>query len=184
MRTTEMSPQVPPSDKPAAGNTALPSPDSVQYRKALSCFATGVTVVGAHWQAQDWAMTCNSFASVSLDPRLVLWSIRRQASNLDAFIRSNGFSVSVLADSQAHWARQFASGSMAERFADVPVERQDSGRLRLCGALAWFDCDLHQVIEAGDHYILLGAVRDFGWTEGNALGFCRSQFGLFEALVV
>ena len=69
--------------------STLPAPavpqDPAEYRKALSCFATGVTVVTAHWQGVDWGMTCNSFASVSLEPRLVLWSIRKAASSLEAF---------------------------------------------------------------------------------------------------
>jgi 3-hydroxy-9,10-secoandrosta-1,3,5(10)-triene-9,17-dione monooxygenase reductase component len=70
--------------------------DPADYRKALSCFATGVTVVTTRWQDSDWGMTCNSFASVSLEPRLVLWSIRKAASSLEAFTQSGGFSVSVL----------------------------------------------------------------------------------------
>jgi flavin reductase (DIM6/NTAB) family NADH-FMN oxidoreductase RutF len=55
-------------------------PDPAEYRKALSCFATGVTVVTSHWQGSDWGMTCNSFSSVSLEPRLVLWSMRKAVS--------------------------------------------------------------------------------------------------------
>ncbi|PUE09574.1 hypothetical protein B9Z51_07415 [Limnohabitans sp. T6-5] len=171
---------------------ALPSaaPDALQakttdpadYRKALGCFGTGVTVVTARHDQQDWAMTCNSFSSVSLQPRLVLWSIRKEASSLQAFTQSGGFSVSVLAQNQAGLARQFASGNMAERFAGVPVQRQASERLRLEGAVAWFDCDLHQLIEAGDHVIVLGAVKDFGWQDSPALAFSRSQFGQFQAL--
>ena len=65
--------------------------DPAEYRKALSCFATGVTVVATRWQDMDWAMTCNSFSSVSLEPRLVLWSIRKAASSLEAFTRCAGF---------------------------------------------------------------------------------------------
>ncbi len=153
---------------------------AMDYRKALSCFGTGVTVVASRWDEQDWGMTCNSFASVSLDPRLVLWSIRREASSLAAFTQSGGFSVSVLSQAQQPLARQFATGSMAERFAGVPSQREASGRLRLSDALAWFDCDLHQLVEAGDHCILIGAVRSFGHSDAKALGFWRSRFVQFE----
>lgn len=156
--------------------------DAMDYRKALSSFGTGVTVVTAHHEGQDWAMTCNSFSSVSLNPRLVLWSIRREASSHAAFTRSGGFTVSVLAEHQAALAGQFATGSMAERFAHVPVERLDSQRLRLNGAVAWFDCDVHQLIEAGDHHIVLGAVRGFGTTDAAGLGFYRSKLTQFAAL--
>lgn len=156
--------------------------DPAEYRKALSCFATGVTVVTARWQGSDWGMTCNSFSSVSLEPRLVLWSIRKAANSLEAFTRSGGFAVSVLSQPQQTLARQFATGDMASRFAGVPVQRMDSERLRLSEAVAWFDCSLHQLVDAGDHHIVIGQVNEFGWRDAAALGFWRSQFGRFEAL--
>lgn len=169
-----------PANLPA--NALVPrESDPAEYRKALSCFATGVTVVTARWQYSDWGMTCNSFASVSLDPRLVLWSIRKAASSLDAFVQSGGFTVSVLTQAQQGLARQFATGDMAARFAQVPVQRQASERLRLSEAMAWFDCTLHQLVDAGDHHIVIGQVQDFGWHDAAALMYCRSQFGQFQA---
>jgi flavin reductase (DIM6/NTAB) family NADH-FMN oxidoreductase RutF len=171
-------PDAMPAAQPAAAAAAS---DPADYRKALSCFATGVTVVTTRWQDSDWGMTCNSFASVSLDPRLVLWSIRKAASSLDAFTQSGGFSVSVLSQPQQPLARQFATGDMAARFAGVDVVRQSSERLRLTQSLAWFDCSLHQLVDAGDHHIVIGQVQDFGWRDAAALGFWRSQFGEFQA---
>lgn len=179
-----------PDALPAAIPATAPQPpaqpavqDPADYRKALSCFATGVTVVTTHWQGTDWGMTCNSFASVSLEPRLVLWSIRKAASSLDAFTQSGGFCVSVLSQQQEAIARQFATGDMAARFAGVPVQRQASQRQRLSDALAWFDCRLHQLVDAGDHHIVIGEVQAFGWRDdAEALGFWRSRFGQFEAL--
>jgi flavin reductase (DIM6/NTAB) family NADH-FMN oxidoreductase RutF len=178
-------------DAPTGAASALPiSPapahkpahDPADYRKALGCFGTGVTVVTTRHGGEDFGMTCNSFSSVSLNPRLVLWSIRKEASSLGAFTQSGGFTVSVLAQDQQAVAMQFASGSMTERFANVPAQRQTSERLRLQGAVAWFDCDLHQLIEAGDHVIVLGLVRDFGWRDVAALAYNRSQFGQFLPL--
>ncbi|MEY4733177.1 MAG: hypothetical protein RLZZ464_1243 [Pseudomonadota bacterium] len=171
-----------PDDTAAAASAAAPVSDPADYRKALGCFGTGVTVVTAHHEGQDWGMTCNSFSSVSLNPRLVLWSIRKEASSLHAFTQSGGFTVSVLASAQADLAMQFAKGSMPERFAGVPATRQASQRLRLEGAVAWFDCTLHQLVDAGDHHIVIGQVQDFGWHDATPLAFCRSQFGLFQAL--
>jgi 3-hydroxy-9,10-secoandrosta-1,3,5(10)-triene-9,17-dione monooxygenase reductase component len=69
---------------------------------------------------------------------------------------------------------------MDERFAGVPVRRLASDRLRLDGVVAWFDCDLHQLVDAGDHHILIGAVRDYGWSDEPALGFHRSKFVQLE----
>jgi flavin reductase (DIM6/NTAB) family NADH-FMN oxidoreductase RutF len=154
--------------------------DARNYRQALSCFATGVTVVSTHWQHSDWGMTCNSFASVSLEPRLVLWSIQNKASSLEAFTQSSGFTVSVLTHVQQDVAKQFATGPMPERFFQAPVERNSSGRLYVSDALAHFDCSLHKVIPAGDHYIVIGQVNDFQWTEAPALTYWRSRFGQFD----
>lgn len=173
-----------PDAMPLPVATAHPVHDPADYRKALSCFATGVTVVSTRWQGEDWGMTCNSFSSVSLEPRLVLWSIRKAASSLEAFVRSEGFVVSVLSQAQKPLARQFAQGDMASRFANVPIQRGLAQRPRLVEALAWFDCQLHQLVDAGDHHIVIGEVAAFGWRDAEALGFWRSQLGRFEALPV
>lgn len=149
---------------------------SRSYRDALSCFATGVTVVTAHHEASDWGMTCNSFSSVSLEPRLVLWSIRQNASSRAAFVHSGGYTVSILSGQQQALAGQFSSGDMAQRFAGVDADRLDSGRLKIAASSAWFDCSLVQVIAAGDHDILLAEVRDFGWGPLEPLIFAKSQF--------
>ena len=170
-------PGAPTRPTPLSSQGPAPEHDTPDYRKALSCFATGVTVVTTQWAGEDWGMTCNSFNSVSLEPRLVLWSIRRASHSLQAFTQSGQFTISVLAESQQALARQFASGSMTERFAGAPILRQPGGGLRLDGCAAWFDCQLHQLIEAGDHSILLGEVTDFGWDDTPALAFWHSRFG-------
>jgi 3-hydroxy-9,10-secoandrosta-1,3,5(10)-triene-9,17-dione monooxygenase reductase component len=91
--------------------------------------------------------------------------------------------VSVLSGEQEAVARQFATGDMAARFAGVPVKRQASQRQRLTQAVAWFDCQLHQCVDAGDHHIVIGQVLDFGWRDdAQALTFWRSRFGHFEAV--
>jgi 3-hydroxy-9,10-secoandrosta-1,3,5(10)-triene-9,17-dione monooxygenase reductase component len=150
------------------------------YKKALACFGTGVTVITAQHEWQDVGMTCNSFSSVSLNPPLVLWSIRKAASSLIAFTESHGFMVNVLAHDQQALAVQFASGNMTDRFMGVPAERHHSDRLRLTGTVAWFDCDLHQLVDAGDHLIVLGKVRDYDWNNTPALMYRASQFGQFS----
>lgn len=150
---------------------------SRDFRSALSCFATGVTVVTTQQAQTDWGMTCNSFASVSLSPQLVLWSIRKNANSHAAFTQGKGYTVNILTSEQEALALQFSKGTLDERFSDVDVQRLDSGRLKLTQALAWFDCDLVQVVSAGDHDILLGQVKDFGWTSNAPLLFAQSKFG-------
>lgn len=165
---------------PAPLPTQLPATaDHADYRHALASFGTGVTVVTSRWQDQDWGMTCNSFSSVSLQPRLVLWSIRREASSYEAFTRSGGFTVNVLSHAQQPLARQFATGSLEQRFADVPVERLASERVCLQGSAAWFECELHQLVEAGDHTIVIGRVLDYASQDTPALSFWRSRFDRF-----
>ena len=169
-------------DALSSGTTAAPpSPtDHSAYRQALGTFGTGVTVVTARWQDHDWGMTCNSFSSVSLEPRLVLWSIRREANSYEAFTRSGGFTVNVLSQAQEPLARQFATGSLEQRFAGVSLDKLASQRVRLSGAAAWFDCELHQLIDAGDHTIVLGRVIRFDSHDTPALSFWRSRFSRFD----
>ena len=157
---------------------------SREYRNALSCFATGVTVVTTQHEQTDWGMTCNSFASVSLEPRMVLWSIRKNANSHVAFTQGAGYTVNVLTADQEALALQFAKGSLEERFAGVDMQRLDSGRLRLNQALAWFDCSLVQVVSAGDHDILLGEVQHFGWSDQSPLLFAQSKFGQMASSLV
>jgi flavin reductase (DIM6/NTAB) family NADH-FMN oxidoreductase RutF len=150
--------------------------DPRAYRQALSTFATGVTVITTRWDDSDWIMTCNSFGSVSLNPPLVLWSLRREASSHAAFTQSAGFTVHVLGAHQADVAQRCASGSMAERWAGLPVQRNAQGRLVLQDALAHFDCKRDQIVSAGDHDVIFGEVMSFEQSEGAALLYWRSRF--------
>lgn len=145
-------------------------------KEAMGCFATGITVVTTHFEDGDYGMTCNSFNTVSLEPPLVLWSVRRAASSHEAFLRGDGYTVSILAADQEDVAHRFTRGTPAERFAGLPVERLPSGRLVIEGAVAWFDCVLENAVEAGDHDILIGRVLAFASTEGDPLGYLRGEF--------
>jgi flavin reductase (DIM6/NTAB) family NADH-FMN oxidoreductase RutF len=152
-------------------------------RDAMSHFATGVTVVTTHFEGQDYGMTCNSFSTVSLEPALVLWSIRKESLSHSAFTQSNGYMVSVLASHQQAVAMQFTHGIQADRFHNVPVLRSKTHQHPLVsGAVAWFDCQLEQVVTAGDHDILIGSVVDFGSHDGESLVYSQRHFGTFKAL--
>ena len=144
----------------------------------MSCFTTGVTVVTAHAQGQDWGMTCNSFNTVSLDPPLVLWSVRKTSLSHAAFLAADGYMVNVLGAQQKDLALKFAQGSQQDRFADQPIVRGLHQHPRLEGVIAWFDCRLAQVVSAGDHDILIGEVRDFGAQPGHGLAYAQRSFGV------
>jgi len=154
----------------------------VNIKDAMSCFATGVTVVTTHVAGHDYGMTCNSFNTVSLDPALVLWSIRKTSLSHAAFTSAGHYLVNVLAAHQKDLAMRFASGDQATRFQDILLERGQQGAPRLPGALAWFDCRVVQTVSAGDHDILIGEVMHFGSTPGHGLAYAQRSFGVVTAL--
>jgi flavin reductase (DIM6/NTAB) family NADH-FMN oxidoreductase RutF len=154
----------------------------VTIKDAMSCFTTGVTVVTAHAQGQDWGMTCNSFNTVSLDPPMVLWSVRKSSASHAAFVTSGGYMVNVLGAQQKDVALQFAQGTQQEKFAGQTCLRSDSQHPRLEGVIAWFDCRIAQVVSAGDHDILIGEVVDFGVQPGHGLAYAQRSFGVLAAL--
>jgi 3-hydroxy-9,10-secoandrosta-1,3,5(10)-triene-9,17-dione monooxygenase reductase component len=150
----------------------------LNIKDAMSCFTTGVTVVTAHTQGQDWGMTCNSFNTVSLDPAMVLWSVRKFSLSHPAFVNAGGYMVNVLGAQQKDLALQFAQGTQAERFADQVLVRGINQHPRLAGVIAWFDCRIAQVVSAGDHDILIGEVLDFGVQAGHGLAYAQRSFGV------
>jgi 3-hydroxy-9,10-secoandrosta-1,3,5(10)-triene-9,17-dione monooxygenase reductase component len=154
----------------------------VNIKDAMSCFTTGVTVVTAHTQGQDWGMTCNSFNTVSLDPALVLWSVRKTSLSHEAFMNAGGYMVNVLGAQQKDLALKFAQGTQAERFAEQSLVRGINQHPRLEGVIAWFDCRIAQVVSAGDHDILIGEVLDFGVQAGHGLAYAQRSFGVLAPM--
>ena len=149
---------------------------TAELKRAMGGFATGVTVVATRHDGVDHGMTCNSFNTVSLDPALVLWSIRKESHSRDAFLAGGGYSVSILGARQRDLAMRFATGEPVGRFDGVAVDRLASGRLRLSDTVAWFDCTLEQVIEAGDHHVLIGRVLSFASSDAPPLLYVHGRF--------
>ncbi|OWJ89692.1 flavin oxidoreductase [Pseudomonas sp. A46] len=139
--------------------------DSRAFRRALGNFATGVTVVTA--TAPDGTrvgVTANSFNSVSLEPPLILWSIDKRSSSLAVFERARHFAVNILAADQIELSNQFAR-PRDDKFEGIAVESGIGGTPLLPDCAARFECELHQRMEGGDHWILIGKVvrfDDFG----------------------
>jgi flavin reductase (DIM6/NTAB) family NADH-FMN oxidoreductase RutF len=155
-----------------------PGPETARaFRTALGQFATGVTIVTCLDAAGPVAMTANSFASVSLDPPLVLWSPAIASSRHDAFVFARHFSIHVLHEGQmglardmARDGRSFAPGLWAEGPAGVPVLRD---------SLARFDCAHHAAHAAGDHTIVVGLVEAVLLAGGVPLVFAQGAYGRF-----
>ncbi len=149
-------------------------------KHAMSCFATGVTVITANHAGQDFGLTCNSFNIVSLEPALVLWSLRTNSSSRTHFEGAGGYTVNILTHAQEPLAMRFTKGSHNERFAELDLVRLPTGRPQILGCAAWFDCALERIIPAGDHDIMLGRVLSFGVNSNDhaePLIYARRQFG-------
>ncbi len=150
--------------------------DRRDFRRALGQFATGVTVVTTCApDGRRVGITVNSFASVSLDPPLVLWSIARQATNFEEFISATHFAVNVLEAGQHHLSRRFST-PMADKFAGVDCEHGPCGLPLLQGASARFICRTVQQYDGGDHVILLGEVEAYSWAEAEPLVFHSGRY--------
>jgi len=129
-------------------------------RRALGNFATGVTIVTASAEGRQVGVTANSFNSVSLDPPLILWSIAKQSGSYTVFEASTHFAVNILAEDQLSLSNQFARPS-SERFANVSCRPGLGGSILLEGTSANFQCETFQILEGGDHWILIGKVVAF-----------------------
>lgn len=150
--------------------------DPRALRSAFGAFATGVTVVTAmDGQGQPLGFTANSFTSVSLDPPLLLVCLARSSRNFVAMTTGRGFAVNILSDAQKDVSNTFARPS-EDRFAAIGWQAGPFGSPIIADTAAWFDCGLEQVIEAGDHVILMGRIEAFGNSDRNGLGYVRGAY--------
>lgn len=155
------------------------------FRDVLSRFASGVTVVTTLSGGEPVGMTCQSFSSVSLDPPLVLFSPAKTSRAWPMIQRSGKFCVNVLAEHQSHLSNQFASRG-ADKYAGVGWSpAPGTGSPLLDDVVAWIDCTLHAVHEAGDHWVVLGRVADLGFADEtgpqHGLTFYRGSYGSTQA---
>ncbi len=129
-----------------------------EFRDALGCFATGVTVVTAVGPRGELiGITINSFNSVSLDPPLILFSLNRRAYSLRAFLSAQAFAVNILRAGQEEISNRFAR-SLEDKWLGVEHEIWDDGCPILTGALASFECKTRHTYHGGDHVIFVGEV--------------------------
>ena len=145
-------------------------------RDAFGCFMTGVTVVTTNGpDGKPLGFTANSFSSVSMDPPLLLVSIANTSRSHAAFVGARGFAVNILAEDQKAVSATFAK-PVEDRFAGLSWENGPAGSPVIAGTSAWFDCDMHQVLNAGDHTILIGQIFDFDVTQAPGLGYYRGAY--------
>src|SRR4249920_1206775 len=135
--------------------TVGPTIDPGAFREVLGHFPTGVVVIaGIDQDGAPAGMAVGSFTSVSLDPPLVAFLPDRASTSFPKIRATGSFCINVLADDQEHVCRAFAARG-GDKYGSAAWRPAGSGAPILYGVVAWIDCDLDQVLEAGDHYIVL-----------------------------
>jgi 3-hydroxy-9,10-secoandrosta-1,3,5(10)-triene-9,17-dione monooxygenase reductase component len=133
-----------------------------ELRQALGRFVTGVTIVTCRDEnGEPVGLTANSFNALSLEPPLVLWSLRQSSSSIDAFTNASHFAINVLAADQVELSRRFARPSSA-KFDEGEWTDGQGGAPLLAGCVAVFECRRRSHHTAGDHVLFIGAVERIG----------------------
>lgn len=144
------------------------------FRSALGQFATGVTVVTTNTEAGPLGITANSFASVSLDPPLVLWSPARASRRFAAFEAAEHYAIHILSADQEPLCARFSRDGYD--FDGLAWAADANGVPQIAGALARFDCTREAAYDGGDHLIIVGRVTSVARTEGAPLIFAQGKF--------
>jgi 3-hydroxy-9,10-secoandrosta-1,3,5(10)-triene-9,17-dione monooxygenase reductase component len=149
------------------------------FRRVIGSFATGVAVITTATDGEQFGMTLNSLASVSLDPLIVLVCIGK-GSRTGAAIRERGrFAINLLSEHQEEISRRFVSREQ-HRFRRKDASENPWQVPLMEGALAHVVCDVHLVQEVGDHEVIYGRVLDCGSTEGKPLLFWRGGYSMLR----
>ena len=155
--------------------------DAAHFRTVLGHFPTGVTVITAMGSDGPAGLAVGSFFSVSLDPPLVGFCPGKASSNWPAIRDAGAFCVNILAEDQEDVCRVFAAKG-ADKFSGIGWHPSSTGSPRLNDVLAWIDCEIDAVHDAGDHEVCIGRVRelDVERQREGPLVFFRGGYGRFE----
>jgi 3-hydroxy-9,10-secoandrosta-1,3,5(10)-triene-9,17-dione monooxygenase reductase component len=138
-------------------------------------FPTGVAVVTAVDGDGPVGFTCQSFVSLSLDPPFISLAPAKTSTSWPRIMRAGRFCVNVLAEDQTLLAEQFSAMGV-DRFEGVRWEPTKSGSPRIDDVVAWVDCELELIHDAGDHEFVIGRVLDLGVSARTPLIFYNSTF--------
>jgi flavin reductase (DIM6/NTAB) family NADH-FMN oxidoreductase RutF len=168
----------------AVGANERPPVDPAEFRRVLGYFPSGITVITSLPSGEDGpaGFACQSFASLSLDPPLVVFMVGRASTTWPRIARAGVFCVNILGADQETLCRAFATSSTnkPDKFTGVAYDAAPAtGSPRLDGVPAWIDCAIHAVHTGGDHLIVVGRVQALGTRdEGSApLLFHQGRFG-------
>lgn len=148
------------------------------FRQLLGCFPTGVAVITTRAaDGRPAGLTCNSFSSVSLEPPLVLFSLRKASSLVGAFSEADAFAINILSQHQDALSGRFASSRIADKFEGVTCRPGPLGMPIIEDCLASFECSVYARHDAGDHTIFIGEVKHMsGGTADHALVFYKGAY--------
>lgn len=150
--------------------------DPAHYRRVLANFPTGVAVVTGIDCGRPAGLAVSSFTSVSLDPPMIGFFPGKTSTSWLRIAGSRTFAVNILSGNQKHLSEKF-SASGGDKFANCAWRRAGNGAPVLDGAIAWLECEIRSVCEAGDHWFVLGDVHDLTANgEGGPLVFFRGQY--------
>jgi len=149
-----------------------------RFRDVLGRFATGVTVVTALDDGTPLGFTCQAFASLSIRPAMVVLAPAKSSTSWPRMVRAGAFCVNILSDDQQDVSEAF-SEPREDRFGGVPWHVGTGGTPVIDGSLAWVECALGSVHDAGDHELVTGRVLELGLGEGEPLIFYRSRYHRF-----
>ncbi len=150
-----------------------PGPD--ELRQALGRFVTGVTIVTCRDDGGPVGLTANSFNALSLEPPLVLWSLRQASGSIAAFTNASHFAINVLAADQVDLSRRFARPSSA-KFDEGEWTDGQGGAPRLSGCVAVFECRRRSHHAAGDHVLFIGEVERIGGSASTPLVYHAGHY--------
>jgi flavin reductase (DIM6/NTAB) family NADH-FMN oxidoreductase RutF len=150
--------------------------DAADLRRILGAYATGVAVVTASVEDRPVGLTINSFASVSLQPPLVLWGLSSSSPSLPTFREASHFAISVLHEAQRGVADRFATRGLADKFSGCAVCMTPEGIPVIDGSIAVMVCATEDRLMLGDHVVFVGrVVRARRW-EGRPLVFHSGRY--------
>jgi 3-hydroxy-9,10-secoandrosta-1,3,5(10)-triene-9,17-dione monooxygenase reductase component len=155
--------------------------DEAKFRQVLGHYPTGVVVVTAIADdGQPAGLAIGSFSSVSLDPPLVAFYPGKSSSSWPRIATAGSFCVNILGEQQEDVSRVFA-GKGADKFASIGWRPGRTGAPVINDVIAWIECTIERVDDAGDHYVVLGRVVDLDiGADGGPLIFFRGGYGRYE----
>lgn len=157
--------------------------DAREFRHALGQFATGVAIVTACVDGHRLGATISSFNSVSLEPPLVLFSMGRHSLGFEAWKKASAYCIAVLGEAQQDLSNRFAKAG-TDKWQGLPEAWADNGAPLVPGALAYFECEPHEVCAGGDHDVFICRVTRFRVQEpgGASLIFFAGRYRQLQAL--